>query len=215
MSEQQAGARTGRRRGRPGTRRQILDAAQELFAERGFSGTSLRAIGAAAAVDPSLVHHYFGSKEGLFRAALEMPIDPAAVLAEIAGVGSEAVPQRLVTTFLRIWDAPDTGSAMVGFLRGAIADPRTTELLREYVGTSVLHTAASLLLPDVEPADAEPRVALVLSQLLGVVLLRKVLAVEPLAGTPVEVLVADLAPTVARYLAGGPSEPTLDRKDHP
>ncbi len=207
MAEQSGGARTGRRRGRPGTRQQILDAARDLFAERGFSGTSLRAIGAAAAVDPALVHHYFGTKEGLFRAALQMPVDPAAVLAEVAGAGSEGVPLRLVTTFLRIWDAPDTGPALVGFLRGALADPRTTELLREFVGSTVLHAATALLLPDVEPAEAEPRVALVLSQLLGVVLLRKVLAVEPLASTPPEVLAADLAPTVARYLAGGPPEP--------
>ena len=46
------------------------------FAATGFAGTSVRAIAAEAGVDPALVHHYFGTKDDLFLAALELPVDP-------------------------------------------------------------------------------------------------------------------------------------------
>ena len=155
-----AAGRTGRRRGQPHTRQQILDAARELFAERGYAGTSMRAIGAAAGVDPALVHHYFGTKEELFRAVLDVPVDPEVLLRQIGGASGAETPARFVQTFL---------------------------------------------------PDAEARVALVVSQMLGVVLLRRVVALEPLASMPVEQLTAALVPTIARYLDGAlPARPTQD-----
>jgi AcrR family transcriptional regulator len=60
--------RAGRRPGRNSTHDEILDAAEETFAIGGYAGTSLREIAAKAAVNQALLHHYFGSKEGLFQA---------------------------------------------------------------------------------------------------------------------------------------------------
>ena len=76
------------RRGRPSRsdgesadrRAAILVAARESFAAQGFRGTTIRGVARAAGVDPALVHHYFGSKDDLFLAALEVPIDPREVL---------------------------------------------------------------------------------------------------------------------------------------
>lgn len=80
--------RTGRRTGDSGTREAILAAAREQFAEHGYDGATIRAIAAAAAVDPALVHHFYGSKERLFAAAMQLPFVPSemitAALAEIA-----------------------------------------------------------------------------------------------------------------------------------
>jgi AcrR family transcriptional regulator len=77
--------RTGRRPGRSDTRAEILAAARAEFAGRGFEGATVRGIARAAGVDPALVHHYFGSKEKVFLAAMEFPVDPAAVIERVLG----------------------------------------------------------------------------------------------------------------------------------
>ncbi|MGZ4460469.1 MAG: TetR/AcrR family transcriptional regulator, partial [Nocardioidaceae bacterium] len=95
----------GRRPGSPDTRAAILDAARGLFASGGFSGTSVRAVAAKAGVDPALVHHYFGTKEDLFVAALALPIDLRDVLAGVAASGEpEQVAERLLRVFFSVWD---------------------------------------------------------------------------------------------------------------
>jgi AcrR family transcriptional regulator len=202
--------RPSRREGQPETRTEILQAARALFAERGYAGTSIRSVAVTAGVDPALVHHYFGTKDGLFRAALEMPIDPQSLLDAIVEGGREDAPRRLVETFLRVWDSPESGPAMVSFLRRVLAEQESTDLVRDFIGASLLRTAADRLLGEVEPAEAAARVELVLSQMLGLVVLRKVLRVEPLASMPSETVAATISPTIARYLHGElpvPSEP--------
>ena len=73
--------RRGRRPGAPDTRAAILAAARSRFAEHGYAGTTIRAVATDAGVDAALVHHYFGTKDELFLAALELPVDPRQVLA--------------------------------------------------------------------------------------------------------------------------------------
>jgi AcrR family transcriptional regulator len=197
-----AGRRTGRRRGRPETRQAILEAARALFAERGFAGTSIRAVAAAASVDLALVPHYFGNKEGLFRAALEMPIDPAAVIATVVADGPEDAPLRLAETLLRVWDAPDTGPAIVSVLRRAVAEQGSTDMLRDFLGATVVRAVSGALLGDLPQDEARARVALVVSQMLGLAMLRKVLALEPIASMPADELAVAVAPTISRYLYG-------------
>src|SRR5690606_32716890 len=51
-----------------GTRTQILNAAEAAFAERGFAGTSMREVSAAAGTSQALLHHHFGTKAGLYDA---------------------------------------------------------------------------------------------------------------------------------------------------
>lgn len=198
--------RTGRRKGSPETRREILDSARALFAERGFTGTSIRAVAADAGVDPALVHHYFGTKESLFRAALDVPIDPIVLIARMTEGGPDEVPRRLVDTFLGVWESEETGTAMIGFLRRAMADQESTALLREFAGTTVLRTAAEQLLGHLDPASARPRIALVVSQMLGLVVLRHVLCVEPLASLTTAQIADAVAPTIERYLYGDGDE---------
>jgi AcrR family transcriptional regulator len=209
--------RTGRRRGRPDTRLEILNAARALFAERGFVGTSIRAVASAASVDPALVPHYFGNKEGLFRAALEIPIDPEELVRTVVADGPEGAPLRLVQTFLAVWDSPDTGPAMVSFLRRAVADQGSSDMVRDFFGATVLRAVAGALVGDVPPQEARERVALVVSQMLGLVVLRRVLALEPIATMPADRLAAAVAPTVSRYLHGDLTvlDPLPQPGDHP
>lgn len=201
------GGRTGRRPGGGDTRGEILSSARTLFAERGYSGTSVRAVAAGAGVDAALVHHYFGTKEQLFRDSLQVPMDPAAMIETITAEGPEAVPLRLVQTFLGLWDAPDTGPAVAGFFRRVVAEPETAGAMREFIGESALHIAASNVLADVEPEEAHRRLSLALSQLLGLVIARRLIGLEPLASWPADELAVAVAPTVARYLHGDLTEP--------
>ena len=187
----------GRRPGSPDTRSDILAAARELFAERGFGATSVRAVAAAAGVDPALVHHYFGTKEDLFVAALELPGDPRQVLAPVAQGGPDGAGERFLRTFLSVWDDPDLQLQLVGFARGML-DPASQEVVRDGFLTVVIGPIG-VALGITEP---ERRMPLVASQIVGLILLRYLLRVEPVASMPAEELVAIVAPTLQRYLTG-------------
>ncbi|KQW47002.1 TetR family transcriptional regulator [Nocardioides sp. Root1257] len=189
--------RRGRRPGAPDTRAGILTAARELFAAQGFAGTSIRAVAASAGVDAALVHHYFGSKDDLFVAALELPVDPRERLAEVVALGPDGAGERMVRVFLSVWDDPDLRLPLVGLAR-SILDPSSQRLLRDGFVPAVLQpvgVALGIDRPDV-------RMPLVASQVIGLILTRYVLEVEPIASLPADDLVAIYGPTVQRYLTG-------------
>src|SRR3982751_1808342 len=89
-------ARTGRRPGNQDTREAILASARQAFAERGFDGASIRHIATGAGVDPALVHHYFGAKDQLFLAALQVPVDPGTLLPQALAGDPDTVGERLL-----------------------------------------------------------------------------------------------------------------------
>lgn len=64
--------RRGRWRSGAESRQRILDAARALFRERGYAGTTVRAVAAEAGVDSAMVFYFFGTKQGLFAAAVDM-----------------------------------------------------------------------------------------------------------------------------------------------
>jgi AcrR family transcriptional regulator len=92
-----------RRRGRPsgalagdaGTRDRILAEARTEFSERGYDKTSIRSIAKAAGVDSALVHHYFGTKEQVFAAAIEVSFAPALRAPGAVATGDPAGPLPL------------------------------------------------------------------------------------------------------------------------
>ncbi|MGC4788962.1 TetR family transcriptional regulator [Micromonospora sp. DT178] len=195
--------RTGRRPGNPDTRQAILDAARAAFAERGFDGASIRAVAAAARVDPALVHHYFGSKDRLFLAAMHAPVDPAELLPSVLAGDRAGLGERLVRTFLGVWDSP-AGTAGVALLRSAVSNEWTARLLREFLVTQVLRRVLDQL--DADPAELPLRGSLVASQLIGLAMMRHVVRLEPVASAAPETLVAAVGPTVQRYLTGDLAE---------
>lgn len=191
--------RTGRRPGNPDTREEILAAAREVFAASGYDRASIRQVAAGAGVDPALVHHYFGTKERLFAATVNFPLDPAEIVAkelagDVAGAG-----ERLVRTFVTIWDSP-LGAAGVALLRSAVSHDLAGRLLREFLTSQILRRVATTL--DLDPAEAELRASLVASQISGLGLTRYVLKIEPIASASADTVVAAIGPTVQRYLTG-------------
>jgi len=195
----------GRRPGGPDTRGEILSAARASFADRGFDRTTIRGVAGEAGVDPALVHHYFGSKEDLFLAALEIPVDPRALIPQVFAPGLDGVGERLLRTFLGVWDEPENNQPLRAFLRTAFVVDETADLLRNGMARVVLRA----VVPQLEPVgDAEVRATLVASQLVGLIMARYVLRIDPLASLPAESVVAWMAPNIQRCVDGpAPSRP--------
>ena len=192
-------ARTGRRPGNQDTREAILEAARSAFSERGFDGASIRAIATSAGVDPALVHHYFGSKDQLFLATLQAPINPEEFIPKIFEPGIEGVGERLVRTFLTVWDSP-AGTAAAALIRSAVQHEWSARMLREFLVTQILRRAQREL--DLDPAEAPVRAALVATQMAGLGMIRYIIKVEPMASMPAEDVIRHVGPTIQRYLKG-------------
>ncbi len=186
----------GRRPGNADTRREIIEAAKRVFAERGYDGTSLRAVARAAAVDPALVHHYFDGKADLFVSAMALPFDPRQVKEHAAS--PENPGPATVEAFLTMWDrAEGTGSSFASCVAAMAASPNVADAMREFVNERVWSTQT--------PNDGESaamtkrRSAMVSSQLMGLAFTRYILRVPPVATATPKEIARWAGPTLRRY----------------
>lgn len=191
-------SRTGRRKGETRTREAIADAARELFAKRGFDRTSLRAVAAAAGVDPSLVLHFYGSKERLFLSVVSPPVDPAVLIPHVLEGPPEKAGERLALFVLGVIEEPAARERVTAMVRAAASEPAAAAILRDLISREVLTPVAQAL--GVE--DAPLRASLVGSQMVGLVMARYIVQVEPLASASAEQVARAIAPTLTRYLSG-------------
>jgi AcrR family transcriptional regulator len=190
----------GRRPGATTTREGILDAARELFATRGYDGTTIRGIATSAGVDPALVHHFFGSKDELFLTVLQVPETVMSQVPALVADGDlDLAGERLARFYLGLFERPDTRAAILTTLRSAIAQEQAARILRETI-TARLFAGVRDLLPD----RSELRMTLAMSHLNGLAIGRYVLAVPPLADMDLGDIVAWVAPAIQRYLTGPP-----------
>ncbi|MEV4177285.1 TetR family transcriptional regulator [Nonomuraea sp. NPDC049709] len=188
----------GRRPGATRTRAEILQAAQESFAESGYTGTTIRGVARAAGVDPALVLQFFGSKDGLFDAALRAD-PPVGDLAELAGQGElSELGARLARRYLELWEDPRTGPRMLAVIRAATASPSASAMVTSFMTDAVMLPLARAVQAD----EPELRAALTGAYLFGVATARYVLRIEPLASLDTESAVASLAPVVQHHLTG-------------
>ncbi|MEU8758437.1 TetR family transcriptional regulator [Streptomyces sp. NPDC048659] len=196
-----------RRRGRPsrtsadalpGARERILAAARTQFAERGYDKTSVRGIAKEAGVDPALVHHYFGTKDEVFASAIEVSFEPATAVREVLGGPREAIGERLARFFLSVWENPATRAPLLAVVRSALTHEAAAKVLRGFVLRRLLERIAA----DLDVPDPELRAELAASHMIGIAILRYVIRVEPLASADPEEIVAQVAPTLQRYLTG-------------
>jgi AcrR family transcriptional regulator len=176
----------------------VLDAARRTFAARGYDAASLRAIAAEAGVDPGMVRHFFGSKAGLFQAAMELPIDVERVVPMLLAGGLDGIGERLVRFFLNLMESTADRNPFISLLRSAVSHEAFARTFREFMTEQMLGRVAAAL----PQPDARLRASLVGSQMSGLVLLRYVIGVEPLASADPDTVVAAVAPTVQRYLTG-------------
>jgi len=188
----------GRRPGESGAREAILGAARAEFAAAGYDGATIRRIAARAGFDPALVHHYFGAKEQLFEAAVELPVSPAAIVAELLAADRERLGEQVVLRFLTVWEQPANRPGFQAMLRSMICNEQAADLVRRLLVRDVLGPLATALgLP-----DAELRATLAGSQFIGLALLRYVGRLEPLASADRAAVAVAVGPTIQRYLTG-------------
>jgi AcrR family transcriptional regulator len=186
----------GRRPGASGTREAIAEAARQCFAEVGYDRAGIRAVAERAGVDPALVMHYFGSKQRLFVTVMELPYVPDEVLPALVSGPRSEVGDRLARFVVDILEQPHSRTVLTGMVRAAAAEPEIAELVREQVSARIVGAIATGL----EVDDAPVRASLVASQMIGVIMARYVIRVEPLASLPPAALVAALGPMFQRYL---------------
>jgi AcrR family transcriptional regulator len=190
--------RPGRPPGTSDTRDRILGSARELFARNGIDKTSIRAIAADAGVDPALVHHYFGTKTQLFAAAIHIPIDPMAVIGPLREVPVERIGYVLPSILLPLWDS-EMGKGFIATLRSILAGNEVS-LIRTFLQDVIVAEVGSRV--DNPKGSGRIRVQFVASQLVGVVMARYILELEPFKSLPVEQIAESIAPNLQHYLTG-------------
>jgi AcrR family transcriptional regulator len=190
-----SGARAG---GAPGTRERILAAARTVFSERGYDKASIRSIAKEAGVDSALVHHYFGTKEQVFGAAIELSFEPALAAAEILANGRDGIGERLARAFIGVWEDPAGREPLLAVVRSALTNDTAAAVLR----TFVLRRLLEPVIAGLDVPDPHLRAELAASQMIGVAIMRYVLRAEPIASTPVDDVVALAGPALQRYLTG-------------
>jgi AcrR family transcriptional regulator len=157
---------------------------------------SVRSVAREAGVDPALVHRFFGSKEQLFVAALELPVAPGVLVAAVLADGVEGVGERLVRTLLTLWDTPGGFAPFLALVRGAVDNEAAATMLREFLTREVLGRIAAVAAPD----RAELRASIAGSQVVGLAMARYIVRVPPLADAHREEIVAVVGPAIQRYL---------------
>jgi AcrR family transcriptional regulator len=196
--------RSGRRAGDSGTSEAILEAARGQFAEHGYRGATIRAIAAQAQVDPALVHHFYGTKDALFAAAMQLPVVPSEVIATAfeSGPPERGLGELVVRTALTLWESDAVKETFLGLVRSAATDEAAAFMLREFVADSILGTLARVAGVTGTRAEVEYRAAMAATQMIGLALTRLVLKLPAVAQASVDELAAAIGPSVERYLVG-------------
>ncbi|MFI6408818.1 TetR family transcriptional regulator [Streptomyces sp. NPDC050548] len=196
---------TAKRRGRPprtesaDTRDRILAAAREVFSERGYEKTSVRAIAKAAGVDSALVHHYFGTKEQVFESAVEVAFAPALRSRDTLLDGPlDGIGERLTRMIFGLWENPVTRTPLLAIVRSAVNNEAAAAVFRRLISGQLLRRIASQL----DVPDPELRAELAAAQIVGVAMMRYVIKIEPVASADPEQIIARLAPVVQGHLTG-------------
>jgi AcrR family transcriptional regulator len=176
----------------------ILDVARAEFAQNGLAGTTIRAVARAADVDPALVYHYFGSKEGLLDAATN---PPQHWLENVAKTWTTPVPElgsALLRLMLGAWADDEIGPVLRAVLQTAAHEQSIREKLRRVVEGQLMGVSGL----GVDDRDRQVRSGLVSSQMMGLAMMRYIWQVEPIASLTEDELVAAVAPNLQRYIDG-------------
>jgi AcrR family transcriptional regulator len=169
-----------RRRNAASTRQAILDAAVAAFCRWGYDGVGVRDIAAQAGVTAMLVNRYFGSKEGLFEEAVEVVLAPPYIVPDTPENLVRLTVQALVA---RSAPAADAQNPFQLTMLSA-HNPRAAEIIRAAMLRHVVARLALLL-----PGDlAQERGEILLSVVMGIWMMRKVIATPGLVAIPGELL---------------------------
>lgn len=182
-----------------------LSSARALFNLRGYAGTTMKSVAAAAQVAPGIVTSLYRNKEDLFAAAMRLPFNPAEAVPRLVAPGLDGMGERLVRMTLSLMDDAqirrDLADAALAVRSSAGGDrtqavEQAARTVTDYLQIAVIDRVVSALgIP-----DARMRAAVITSVLGGMVGTRYALRIEPLASVPAEEVVALYGPIVQRLL---------------
>jgi AcrR family transcriptional regulator len=196
MTEAETPRRRGRRAGGADTRAALLAAAREVFGEQGYQGATVRAIAARAGVDAAMVNHWFGGKQGLFSAILELPFDPSILIDRVTAGSVDTIAERVLHTFITLWDTHE--GRFAALMRSVSSQEVAASAVAEFFSGTVFQVIARTTGSD----RPEMRGALAAGQMVGLGMARYVLKLEPVASADADELVTVVAPNLQRYLTG-------------
>lgn len=192
MSDAAASTRAQRR---ARTRSAILGAARQEFSQSGYQRATIRAVADRAGCDPSLVMQHFGSKQELFRAAVQLDLDMAAVAAGPA----EELSERMIRAVLERMDERPEATAST-FRSMLTHDGSAEEALKLFNVAAI--TQDSRVSGAFDDESSELRGQLVGALTLGVAITRYVLKASAVEQASIDDLVAHLRPVVEVLLPG-------------
>lgn len=189
--------RRGRRPAGEDTRNALLTAALQLFNEQGYEKATVRAIAGRAGVDPAMVNHWFGGKEGLFAAAIKLPMNPQEIVEAILAGPETELGVRIVRRFLTVWDAAG-GGVFTALVRSVSSHRLAADLLRQLF----IQVLFSKIATHVRADHPELRATLCATQMIGLGMVRYVTRFEPLASADHDTIATNIGPTIQHYLTG-------------
>ncbi|MCU1683702.1 MAG: TetR family transcriptional regulator [Amycolatopsis sp.] len=190
-------AQAGRRPGQSETRKKLLDAARHRFAEHGYDGATVRAIAADAGVNAAMLHHFFGTKEQLFVAAMNLPVNPGDVIPDLLAGPADSIGERLVRLFLSVWNTQESRTPFLAMIRSATTNEQAATMMRQFLDRTLFTKVAEA------GGIPKARVAAAAAQMIGIALLRYIVRVPPLADASDDEIVALFAPGIQLYFDGG------------
>jgi AcrR family transcriptional regulator len=197
VSDAATPARRGRRPAGEDTRGLITEAARSEFADKGYEGTSLRAVARVAGVDPALVHHYFDGKADLFAQSVVLTrVNPAVMVDRVLAGPMDTLGERLVRTFLGVWDDPENQERLVALVRALLTNDEVTVLMREFVTREIVGRVTE----HTQVSEAPLRGALAASQIIGLATTRYVVRLPAMVAASHDDLARWLGPVLQRYL---------------
>ncbi len=198
MMNKVAAGRRGRRPGRPETRAQVLEVARRRFLAEGYQAVTLRSIATEVGVDVALVSYFFGSKRGLFGAALALTANPPELLLAALPGDPVSLPERVLAALVGAWDDPQQGGPLRVLVTAAVQDPEVARLLTD----AFEHEMVDRVADHIGGPYARYRAGTFVAQLAGLVFTRYVLRLEPLASMTADEIVRHFAPGLRAALHG-------------
>jgi len=186
----------GRRRGSPDTRAAIVEVARRRFLADGYGAVTLRSVAVEAGVDVALISYFFGSKKGLFGAALGLIANPPELLSAALPGERATLPERVLRMILATWDDPERGAQLRVLAVTIVGEPELARLFREVLEREIVGRVVEYL----GGADAPYRAAAFSAQIAGVIFTRYVLRFEPIASMSADELVRYLVPGMRAVL---------------
>ena len=183
----------GRRAGSTDTKAQILGAAQTLFAEQGLDQTTMRQIATKAEVDPALIVHYFKTKKQLFVESITPIVHGRQVTilsTALSGVNHESKGEKLAEALVAFIMDDKIRPLLLGVVRSVMSDEYAVAMLKGIIENVLTNEIEK----HINGPNKKLRSELMGSQLIGLIIARYIIQVEPLASASPEALVKYLAP---------------------